>query len=238
MARKIASYVIIPAAGMGTRMDAGVNKVHLELAGRSLLQRTLLVFEAMEEISAIQLVVREEELNELKHNLKAWGISKAANPVVGGSSRQASVHQGLKALSAFVVDEEAVVLVHDAARCLVTPEIVRRCLEHLLSVGPCVAAVPVKDTIKSVDAELAVTKTLDRSLLWQVQTPQAFSLKALRKAYDEAELCGLEGTDDASLFEARGGLVHVVMGSYENIKITTPEDLALAELYLKRRSGV
>lgn len=231
-------YVIIPAAGLGERMGAGVNKVFLELAGEPVIKRTLDVFQALPEITAIQLVGRKQELEWLNEKVAEWQIGKALPPVAGGKTRQDSVHRGLQALLPITQQghDHELVLVHDAARCLVTPDIVRRCIAHTRMKGSCVAAMPVKDTIKRVAENGLIFETLDRAELWQIQTPQAFCYKDLFHAYQKAAAVGLVATDDASVLEAEGGRVAVVEGSYENIKITTAEDLVLAEVYLRNRS--
>lgn len=229
-------YVIIPAAGLGERMGAGVNKVFLELEGEPVIKRTLDVFQALTEITAIQLVGRKQELDWLNTRIAEWQIDKALPAVAGGKTRQDSVLKGLRALSAGVESNHALVLVHDAARCLVTPDIIRRCIAQTRVKGSCVAAMPVKDTIKRVAENGLIFETLDRAELWQIQTPQSFRFKELYHAYQRAAEVGLLATDDASVLEAMGGKVSVVEGSYENIKLTTAEDLSLAEIYLKNRS--
>ncbi len=249
-------YVVIPAAGMGARMGAGKNKVFLELAGEAILKRTLDAFQALPEITAIQVVGRADELADLASFLDAWQISKALPPVAGGETRQASVLNGLLALHALVRDtvtisappgapapdpaatDDPLVLIHDAARCLVSPEIIRECIRYTREQGACVAAIPVKDTIKRVDASGQIHETLDRSELWQIQTPQSFRFSEILAAYQSALSRGISVTDDAAVMEAAGGAVSVVEGSHENIKITTAEDLTFAEVFLRNRREV
>ncbi len=234
-------FVVIPAAGMGERMGAGVNKVLLELDGQVILQRTLSIFEDLPEVAAIQVVCRAEERDWINAQQINWGISKALSACVGGETRQESVFNGLKVLAGmqdFSLEEDGehpIVLIHDAARCLVTADIIRRCINHVEAVGSCVAAVPVKDTIKRVSADGIVHETLVRDELWQIQTPQAFRFASIINAYQSAEKNGLLATDDASVMEALGEDVAVVEGSYQNIKLTTAEDLVIAQAYLQSR---
>jgi 2-C-methyl-D-erythritol 4-phosphate cytidylyltransferase len=167
----------------------------------------------------------------LKDVIEAFHITKVKTLVVGGKERQDSVYNGIKKTD----KDAAVILVHDGVRPFVTPDLIRLCVEAARK-GECVAAgVPLKDTIKEVDEKGIVRQTLERSRLWTIQTPQAFPAKILRKAYDESYKKKVYGTDDATLVERAGNKIRVIMGSYENIKITTPEDLIFAEEILKRR---
>ena len=151
--------------------------------------------------------------------------------VAGGKERQDSVLHGLQK----VAKDTSVVLVHDGVRPFVTPEMIKEAVD-LAKQGECIAVgVPIKDTIKEVDENKIVRRTLERGRLWAIQTPQAFPVKILNRAYEESYKLKMFGTDDATLVERTGGTVRVIMGSYENIKITTPEDLILAEEILKRR---
>ena len=205
--------VILPAAGRGKRMQAGVNKVFLRLMGKPILFHTLRAFAAVPEVQEIIVVTGAEEVEPLRRALQGLGLFREAaesvKVVAGGSERQYSVWNGLKASS----EASDVVLVHDAARPLV----------------------PEKNTVKVVK-DGVVTATPDRSTLWAVQTPQGFSRSLLMAANEKAESDGFLGTDDASLVERYGARVHVVMDSYQNIKVTTPEDLVVAEAFL-RQSG-
>ena len=206
--------VILPAAGRGKRMQAGVNKVFLRLMGKPILFHTLRVFAAVPEVQEIIVVTGAEEVEPL-----------------GGSERQYSVWNGLKASS----EASDVVLVHDAARPLVSRATIEAVIEAARAHGAAIAAVPEKNTVKVVK-DGVVTATPDRSTLWAVQTPQGFSRSLLMAANEKAESDGFLGTDDASLVERYGAKVHVVMDSYQNIKVTTPEDLVVAEAFL-RQSG-
>jgi len=223
---------LIPAAGMGKRMGKATAKQFLPLGDKPMLSHTLLVFQRSSEIDEIIPILSEEDMEMcLKDVIEAFHITKVRTLVVGGRERQDSVYNGLKK----VEKDASVVLVHDGVRPFVTQEMIRECVEAARQ-GDCVAVgVPLKDTIKEVDKGGIVRRTLERSRLWAIQTPQAFPLSVLRQAYDESYKKKVFGTDDATLVERAGNNVRVIMGSYENIKITTPEDLILAEEILKRR---
>jgi 2-C-methyl-D-erythritol 4-phosphate cytidylyltransferase len=223
---------LIPAAGMGKRMGRSVAKQFLLLGDKPLLAHTLLAFQRAAEIDEIIPILSQEDMeNCLRDIIEAYHITKVKTLVVGGRERQDSVANGLRKLA----KDAAVVLVHDGVRPFVTQEMIREAVGHARK-GECVAAgVPIKDTIKEVNDKGVVRGTLERSRLWAIQTPQAFPVKILMHAYEEATARHLAGTDDATLVEKAGGAVRVIMGSYENIKITTPEDLIVAEEILKRR---
>ena len=224
--------VLIPAAGAGKRMGKAPAKQFLTLGDKPILAHTLLAFQRAAEIDEIIPILSEEDLETcLGAIIEAYHITKVRTLVVGGKERQDSVANGLHKLE----KNAAIVLVHDAVRPFVTPEMIKETVDYAKR-GECVAVgVPIKDTIKEVNDQGMVRHTLDRSRLWAIQTPQAFPVKALKRAYEEASKQRVYGTDDATIVERMGGSVRVIMGSYENIKITTPEDLMLAEEILKRR---
>jgi len=224
--------VLIPAAGTGKRMGKALAKQFLTLGDKPILAHTLLAFQRAAEIDEIIPILSEEDLETcLGEIIEVYHITKVKTLVVGGKERQNSVVNGLQKLA----KDAAIVLVHDGVRPFVTPEMIKETVDYAKR-GECVAVgVPIKDTIKEVNDQGMVRLTLDRSRLWAIQTPQAFPVKALKRAYEEASRQRINGTDDATLVERMGGLVRVLMGSYENIKITTPEDLMLAEEILKRR---
>jgi 2-C-methyl-D-erythritol 4-phosphate cytidylyltransferase len=223
---------LIPAAGMGRRMGKAVAKQFLPLGDKPMLAHTLLAFQRAAEIDEIIPILSKEDMEScLRDIIEQYHITKVKTLVVGGKERQDSVMNGLKKLD----KDASVVLVHDGVRPFVTAEMIRESVE-LAKKGECVVVgVPLKDTIKEVDDKGLVRHTLERSRLWAIQTPQAFPVKALKRAYEEAFKKRVYGTDDATIVERMGGSVRVLMGSYENIKITTPEDLMLAEEILKRR---
>jgi len=224
--------VLIPAAGMGKRMGKAVAKQFLPLGDKPMLAHTLLAFQRSSEIDEIIPILSEEDMETcLKDVIEAFHITKVRTLVVGGKERQDSVYCGLKKTD----KDAAVILVHDGVRPFVTPDLIKVCVDAARK-GECVAlGVPLKDTIKEVDGKGIVRQTLERSRLWAIQTPQAFPAKVLRKAYDESFRKKVYETDDATLVERAGSRIRVIMGSYENIKITTAEDLLFAEEILKRR---
>jgi 2-C-methyl-D-erythritol 4-phosphate cytidylyltransferase len=217
---------------MGKRMGKAVAKQFLPLGDMPMLAHTLLAFQRSSEIDEIIPILSEEDMETcLKDVIEAFHITKVRTLVVGGKERHDSVYNGLKKTD----KDAAVILVHDGVRPFVTPDLIRACVEAARK-GECVAVgVPLKDTVKEVDDNGIVRQTLERSRLWAIQTPQAFPAKILRKAYDASYKKKEYGTDDATLVERAGSKIRVIMGSYENIKITTPEDLILAEEILKRR---
>jgi len=226
-------YVIIPAAGRGARFStSGTNKVFAGIGGRPILRWTAAAFSSHPRVDHIVIVAGPDELEECLHALS--GLDKVAAIVPGGATRQESVERGLAAIA----DPDSIVLVHDAARPMVSSEIIDRCIDGVLAKGNAVAAIPVADTLKRVDAG-TILETVDRSALWAVQTPQAFRTADLRSACESAHTAGFSGTDESSLIERFGSVpVHIVAGAPENFKITRAEDLALAEaVFASRRKA-
>ncbi|MBI5484073.1 MAG: 2-C-methyl-D-erythritol 4-phosphate cytidylyltransferase [Deltaproteobacteria bacterium] len=225
------SIALIPAAGMGKRMGASINKQYLLLDGLPIVARTISVFEKSPLIDAIYLVIPADEIPYCReHVVEACGFKKVVAIVPGGKERQNSVMNGLNAMRAVVADND-VILIHDGVRPLVTEAMLCESIEVASRRDGALVAVPVKDTIKSV-RDGVVQDTPLRENLWQAQTPQAFRFGLIHAAHLAAEADGFTGTDDASLIERRGGEVCIVRGDYRNIKITTPEDLVLAEAFL------
>lgn len=228
--------VLVPAAGSGTRMAAqgdtnGLKKQFLLLGGRPVLAHTLSRFEEVPEVVEIIPIVPEDEMERcLERCVEGQGLKKVRRVVPGGRQRQDSVYNGLKA----VARGTDVVMVHDGVRPFVTAAMVHELLKALEGCDGAILAVPAKDTLKEVTRGGRVKRTLDRSVCFMVQTPQVFRHDALRKAFDSAYADGFYGTDEASLIEREGGVVRVVQGSYVNIKITTPEDMILAEAILRK----
>ena len=218
--------VIIVAAGSSSRMQ-GVNKQFSCLFGVPVIARSLLVFENHKDISNIILVVRDEDIFEMQMLAKKYGITKLSDIVCGGSSRQESVKKGLAR-----VDKSATkLLIHDGARPLVTKEIIDGVINGLDSYKAVTCGVKVKDTVKIVDSNSVVEKTLPRETLVAVHTPQGVILKDYKNAIESLE--NIETfTDDTSIMEAAGHKVFISQSSYKNIKITTPEDIAVAEILL------
>ncbi|RBW67731.1 2-C-methyl-D-erythritol 4-phosphate cytidylyltransferase [Bacillus taeanensis] len=223
--------VVIPAAGQGKRMNAGRNKQFIELSGKPVIVHTLSVFEDDQYCEKIIIAANKNEIDKLEELVSLYKFSKVAAIIPGGSERQHSVYEGLKA-----IEDEGIVLVHDGARPFITVEIIHQLVKKAEEHGSAIVAVPVKDTIKKVE-ENKVNETIDRSSLWAVQTPQAFDLPLIKNAHEQAEKSGYIGTDDASLVERLGKSVFIVNGSYENIKLTTPDDLIIANAILAKQKG-
>ena len=217
---------VIAAAGSSSRMG-GRDKLAEPLDGIPVILRTLAAVEAVPEIREIVVVTREDRVEEYRRLLGQCSRLRAVVP--GGSTRQESVRNGVRALS----PDCTLAAIHDGARPLVTPEVFARCIEAARSCGAATAAVPVKDTIKLADEAGRVLDTPDRSRLWAVQTPQIFDRERYLRAAEEAERRGLSCTDDCQLFEAMGWEVQLVMGDYRNLKLTTPEDFLAAGSYLE-----
>lgn len=225
--------VVIPAAGQGKRMQTPVNKQFLHLQGMPVIVHTLQVFESCDAVGEVILVCAGGEKTIYEDLLTVFGIKKVTRVVAGGAERQDSVYNGLQILP----DDTEIVLVHDGARPLVDTGTIEMVIGAAGDCGAAIAAVPVKDTIKSVNTAGQVEKTLERGRLYLVQTPQGFRYDILMRAYAQAQEAGFFGTDDAALVERAGIGVQVVPGTYENIKITTAEDMVLAEAILARRAG-
>lgn len=224
---------VVVAAGKGTRMGTAVSKQHLLLAGKPVLVHTLEAFEAMGLVDAVVLVVGPGDEERCAEYVRRYGLHKVAAVVTGGAERQASVYLGLQALD----PETEWVLVHDGVRPFITEQEAALCLEAARTHGAAVLAVPVKDTVKIVEPGGRIESTPDRSLLWAIQTPQAFRVRELMAAHELAAREGFTGTDDAMLVERAGQPVYVAEGRYTNIKLTTPEDLEWAEYRMKQGKG-
>ena len=224
-------YALIPAAGMGKRMGAGSNKQYLLLDGMPILAHTLRVFEEATFIAGVYLVSPEQEIPFCRSEVvERYGFSMVRAIVAGGAERQHSVLNGLMAMEG--VNPDDLVLIHDGVRPFVPVDVLERAASAADEFGGAVVAVPVKDTVKIVHQGI-ITDTPPREQLWLAQTPQAFRYGLIRAAYDGARAEGFLGTDDASLVERQGRQLHIVMGDYRNIKITTPEDMVLAEAFLQ-----
>ena len=226
------NVAIILAAGKGIRMGKEKGKLFLPLQGRPLLAWTLLVFESFREIEEIIVVVPPGEEDEYQKNfLLPYNISKAKKLIPGGPQRQDSLWNGFQE----IYPPCKLVVVHDGARPFLEEEILKNALEAAESSGAAVVAIPVKDTIKVEDGTGMVRQTLSRNNLWLAQTPQVYQYPILKKALEKAKDEDFYGTDDSSLVERIGFPIKIVPGSYENIKVTTPEDLIFGEAILQRR---
>jgi 2-C-methyl-D-erythritol 4-phosphate cytidylyltransferase/2-C-methyl-D-erythritol 2,4-cyclodiphosphate synthase len=215
---------IIPAAGSGTRMGLDHPKQYHRLAGAPILIHTIQAFVATPSINRIVVVVPPDFTAETRRLFTEYNLTDTAITVTaGGRRRQDSVLAGMKCLT----DETEIVLVHDGARPLVTPDLIQRCLEAAWQHGAAIAAIPVKDTLKRSREDQTIETTVDRHDLWQAQTPQAARLSLLKQAY--AAFNDQDVTDEAALLELAGIAVTLIEGSETNIKITRPDDLILAE---------
>lgn len=221
---------LIAAAGSGERLGRGINKAFVELAGRPILAHTLAVFEACDVVDEVVIVTGERDIEPAGELVRHFGFVKVAAIAAGGEHRQDSVRNGLAKAT------RDIIAIHDAARPMVSREIIDRCVAKAAEMGACVAAVPVIDTIKSAPCGM-VGCTIDRTSLYSVQTPQTFRADLIRRAYEAAYADGVYATDDAALVERLGEPVAIVEGSYDNIKITTPSDLAVAECKILQRQS-
>ncbi len=224
-------HLLIPAAGSGKRMGADRNKLLLQVRSKPLIAWTLLAAEAASSITWIGIVSQPPDWDDFKAIIADLKLKKTIELIPGGSTRQESVYNGLQALPT----NAAQVLIHDGARCLATPNLFNACSEAILNCSGLIAAVPVKDTIKVVDENGIIKNTPERKQLWAAQTPQGFDVKLLKQCHAEGVRQCWEVTDDAALFEKCGMEVRIVPGEETNLKITTPQDLAIAEFILSYR---
>jgi 2-C-methyl-D-erythritol 4-phosphate cytidylyltransferase len=225
---------IVPAAGEGRRMGMGRNKAFLPLQGKPVLAHTLSVLSACSVVDEIVVAVGEGDLRLCDETLlDQANVTKSCRFVVGGPTRQESVRRCLTAAS----PKTDLFLVHDAVRPLVTPRMVESVTSLAARTGAAVCAVPSKDTVRISNDGTFFSCTPDRSAVWLIQTPQAFAAELLRAAHEFAAEIEYLGTDDASLAEALDRRVFIAEGSYDNLKITTREDLVLADAILKHRKG-
>lgn len=242
-------YLVIPAAGLGTRMGISDSKQFLKINGIPVLARTLLAFSEFSEKLGITLhgvvVTGKENIGRVRDLAEEYKISFVEKIVEGGATRQDSVACGIEALAGLdrIPQPADPVFIHDGARCMIDSETITACYSGAIAYEVCVAATPCKNTIKMArpseptlsgkEAPAIVDHTLDRSTLYEVQTPQAFRYETLLRVSKEAKDRGITATDDTALAEALGIEVRLIPCSYRNIKITTPEDAALAEFMLQ-----
>ncbi len=225
--------VMIAAAGMGRRMNLKQNKQYLPIHGKPMVRHTIEIFDGMDEISFIVLLIREGEEAMMRDILKAMDLNHSIYLVVGGDERQDTIWQGLQ----FLKNWDGIILTHDGARPFVTEEEVCAVIQGAKNSGACCLMTPMKDTVKISEDGLWSAVTPDRSKLFAIQTPQGFEKEILVRAYEQAFDEGYYGTDDCSLVEKTGRKVQLIRGSYNNIKITTPEDLIFADaIYSDRKS--
>ena len=221
--------VVIVAAGTGSRMNMGINKQFIKLEGKEIIAYTIEKFYNNSNIEDIVVVVKEDESEFFKKEILDKYNFKNVKIAYGGKERQDSVYNGLKLL-----DEKCdVVLIHDGARPFVSDKIIDKSIEEAKEHKAIVVGVPVKDTIKVIDNDKNIVDTPNRSVLWAVQTPQTFDYNILIDAYKDAFKNKFYGTDDAMLVERIGYKVKMLEGSYNNIKITTQEDLNVGSQILR-----
>ncbi|HPM00016.1 MAG TPA: 2-C-methyl-D-erythritol 4-phosphate cytidylyltransferase [Bacillota bacterium] len=222
---------IVLAAGKGTRMNAGMNKQFMLINDKPLLAQTLAAFQSCSAIDSIILVAGREELKTCKEQiLDVYGFDKVDKLVSGGSERQQSVYNGILELE----DDCSIVVIHDGARPILPEGIIERCIDGAKTYGAVSAGMPAKETIKILNEEGFVQYTPEREKVWVTQTPQAFKRNIIERAHEMANIKGISGTDDAFLVECMGIKVKMLEGSYENIKITTPEDIIFAEAIMRK----
>lgn len=223
---------VIVAGGKGRRMGASVNKVYLKLNGKEILAHTLAVFNNCDIIDEIIVVTGTDDIKTCEDIVKRDMLNKVTHIIEGGKERQNSVYNGIKAAHGNIV------AIHDGARCLITEKEIKDVVGDALKYGAAALGVTVKDTLKTIDENGTVTGTVNRERTVQIQTPQVFKREEITQLHERIEHDRLDVTDDCSVFEHYGAAVHVTMGSYDNIKLTTPEDILIGEQILKSRGGV
>lgn len=230
-------HLLLPAAGVGRRMGSDRNKLLMPLIDRPIFAWTLDAAVAANSIDWIGIICQPADRADFEQ-MVGQALSQLQRPtpvefVLGGDTRQASVYNGLQALPAAA----AHVLIHDGARCLATPALFDRCAAAVRQTAGLIAAVPVKDTIKQVNAEKIITHTPDRAQLWAAQTPQGFEVDLLKRCHSQGQQQNWQVTDDAALLEKCGLPVSIVEGEETNLKVTTPMDLAIAQFILQQRAS-
>lgn len=216
--------VVIVSAGNSMRMQ-GIDKQYLEIDGMAVVVRSVLAFDVCRDVDEIVIVCREDQIPQMMQYVRIYQFEKVTKIVKGAQTRQESVFSGVQCLS----PETTMIAIHDGARPFVSQEVIHSCLRAAREFGACTAAVKVKDTIKVASQEGFIVRTPDRDTLYQVQTPQVFQAQLYRQAMEQAISDEQQYTDDCQLIEKMGHPVFLAEGDYRNIKITTPEDIPLAE---------
>jgi len=229
---------IVPAAGLGRRFGQGNSKTFRTLLGKPVVVWALEVFESVDDIIEVIPVFKKDDIEQGYNLVERFNISKVKRIAHGGKERQDSVYNGLNLIG----NKASIVLIHDGVRPLIEKSTIEESIRQLKDFDGVAVGVPLKDTIKEVrsqksEKEIIIRKTLDRNVLWAVQTPQVFKYASLIKAYKKAMDEKFYSTDDSAIVERYGGMVKVIMGSYANIKITTPEDVDIAEMFLRKRKS-
>ena len=222
---------IIPAAGSGTRLEGRIKKQFLPLKGKPIIIHTLQRFEHCADVDEIVVAVPESDIVEIEQLISRYRVHKVSKAIIGGQKRQDSVHQALKRIS---VRDSDIIVVHDGVRPFVETKKISQVIKVCKEFDAAVLAVQPKDTIRRSSGGGFFDQTLDRTALWLVQTPQAFRAKLLMKAFEKAYKDKFFSTDEAALVERLGVKVRIVEGSYDNIKITTQEDLEFGKLIFER----
>ncbi|MCG1012356.1 2-C-methyl-D-erythritol 4-phosphate cytidylyltransferase [Tepidanaerobacter sp. GT38] len=224
---------VIAAGGKGRRMNSSISKQFLNIKGRPILYYTLKKFERIDKIKSIILVVGADDIDFTREEIVKRYKFKKIKIVQGGKERQDSVYNGLRELS----PQTDIVVIHDGVRPFVPVTIIEKSIAAAAKYKAVGVAVPVKDTIKVVDDNYTIKNTPDRKTLWAMQTPQSFTYDVIMRAYEKAMCDGFYGTDDTVLVERLGLTVKIIEGAYENIKITTPEDIIFAETFINLGYG-
>lgn len=222
--------VVIAAGGKGTRMGTEENKMFMKLCGREILFRTAEVFSSCPEVDEIVVSAPKSEHTRVSNMLRS--LPKICAITTGGATRQESVYNGI----GFTHGE--IILIHDGARALIRPEEIAAAVDAAQKYGAAAVGVPCKDTLKSADGDGFITGTVDRDKTFLIQTPQAFRRSVIVSAHEKARAESLTVTDDCGLVEHYGGRIKIVTGKYDNIKITTPDDIEIAEKILKKRQSI
>ena len=226
--------VVVPAAGIGKRMGPGQRKPYLGLDGEPILFRTLAPFASLDEVTETILVVHPDDVDEARTQYgPRLRQLKVREICAGGEERQHSVYNGLHHTS----PDCSIVLIQDAVRPVIGPDLIRRTIAEAEKHGAAIVAARVRETVKEADDTGRIVATRPRENLWLAQTPQGFRREVILAAYESVIQQGLSITDDAQAVESVGGSVYIVEGGYDNVKITTPEDLAIAEALIKRKSA-
>ena len=225
------THAIIVSAGKGVRMNRSIPKQYLLLQGVPVLCHTVMAFNKCPEVDKIVLVVPEKDIQYCREQLlSGLRLDTPVKVIAGGKRRQDSVLNGILSID----DKDAVVVIHDGVRPLIRPEMISRCINKAKKSGACILGVPLQDTLKMVGRDSLIQKTISREGLWAAQTPQAFHYQRIRDAHEAAVKAGVEATDDAALLERMGVPVSILLGTGDNLKITTKDDLVLADAILSQ----
>jgi len=225
------THAIIVSAGKGVRMNRSTPKQYLLLQGRPVLCHTIIAFDSCPEVDNIILVVPENDIQFCREQLLSeLNLKTPVNVIAGGKRRQDSVFNGILSID----DRGGIVVIHDSVRPLVSSDMISRCIRKARTSGACILGVPLRDTLKAVDGNSVIKKTIPRESLWLAQTPQAFHYQLIRDAHEAAAKQGFEATDDAALLEWMGLPVSILGSTADNLKITTNEDLVLANIILSQ----